>query len=648
MTSKLLSSSRSITLASEIGRGGEGVVLSVVEYPNWVAKVYSTEVSSQRTNKLKAMVHLRNDRIQNLCAWPTDLIVDRADRVVGFVMPRVSKALDVHKLYGPTSRQRDFPDVGMRALLYAARNLASAFSVVHNQHCVIGDINDRSALIAPDMTVKLIDCDSFQISDRGQLYSCDVGTPTHQPPELQGVSTFRGLARTPNHDNFGLAVQIFQLIFLGRHPYDGRAEGQDVADTASRIKMHMFMYGKGAAAKKLKPPPYALPLDHYGPELASMFERAFSPVSCNGGRPTAGDWVSTLTELAQGKLGRCKHNRAHFAASGTRRCEICAIERVSGALLFLPPPGSAILSSSPAGGRSSAAQQLRVEILQLRSQLTGGRLPTPDDLTSSVTATPAPPSINPVAVRVVALAVLVGSILASSKVPMAFLAGLAGAVILWALSNNKDRARKSRADALLKAELKYRDAANDWSILLSGEDLRRAEEEVRNAERRAPNLQPERQNLLQRARDNERGRQLKAFLEQFSVASADINQIGRARLTALRSYRIETAADITQGKLLSVPGIGPKRAMFLMNWKDQIQKRFSYNAQSALPKSVLDQVDQEFIRISNQASADVDRALSKLKYLLAERTKKREEVLAAARDAAAGVAQARADLASIN
>jgi DNA-binding helix-hairpin-helix protein with protein kinase domain len=41
------------------------------------------------------------------------------------------------------------------------------------------------------------------------------------PPEIQKSRQHFRMERTANHDNFGLAILIFQLLFFGRHPYSG-------------------------------------------------------------------------------------------------------------------------------------------------------------------------------------------------------------------------------------------------------------------------------------------------------------------------------------------------------------------------------------------------------------------------------------------
>lgn len=132
-------------------------------------------------------------------------------------------------------------------------NVARAFAVVHENGHVIGDVNHANIFVSEQATVMLIDCDSFQITTNGRRYLCEVGVSTHQPPEFQGIS-LRNEIRTPNHDNFGLAVIIFQMIFVGRHPFSGTYLGPGEMSLEKAIKEFRFAYGASAATKMMKPP----------------------------------------------------------------------------------------------------------------------------------------------------------------------------------------------------------------------------------------------------------------------------------------------------------------------------------------------------------------------------------------------------------
>src|SRR4029077_19296035 len=122
-------------------------------------------------------------------------------------------------LYVPKLRLQEFPQADWRFLVRAAENVARAFDFIHQAGVVIGDVNHSNLLVANDATVKCIDCDSFQISAGSERWLCRVGTGDYQPPEMQQLTSYEQVVRTPNHDNFGLAVTIFRLLFAGRHPF---------------------------------------------------------------------------------------------------------------------------------------------------------------------------------------------------------------------------------------------------------------------------------------------------------------------------------------------------------------------------------------------------------------------------------------------
>src|SRR5208337_3469303 len=93
------------------------------------------------------------------------------------------------ELYGPKLRLQRFPKADWRFLARAAGNTARVFNVVHSAGHVIGDVNHGNLVIGQDATVRLIDCDSFQITAAGKTWFCEVGVGTHQPPEMQGRSS---------------------------------------------------------------------------------------------------------------------------------------------------------------------------------------------------------------------------------------------------------------------------------------------------------------------------------------------------------------------------------------------------------------------------------------------------------------------------
>src|ERR1051326_5722305 len=98
-------------------------------------------------------------------------------------------------------------------------------------------------------------------------FLCEVGVETFTPPELQGTD-FTQIIRTPNHDSFGLAIMIFLMLFMGRHPFAGRYLAQGDMPIARAIREHRFSYGSRRAAFQMEPPPSTPPLSIVGDDVA--------------------------------------------------------------------------------------------------------------------------------------------------------------------------------------------------------------------------------------------------------------------------------------------------------------------------------------------------------------------------------------------
>jgi DNA-binding helix-hairpin-helix protein with protein kinase domain len=224
--SQILTRTGPIRLGRLLGKGAEGAVYEVAERPDIAAKIYLKDSGPERNDKLVAMQALLTPKLASLTAWPSELLHAPNGRLVGFLMPIMRGSKDIHTLYGPRSRLAEFPQADWRMLVRAAANTARAFAVLHESGCLVGDVNHGGIRVAPDATVKLIDCDSFQVRSSTKTFLCDVGVENFTPPELQGVS-FRNTPRTENHDNFGLAVLIFHLLMMGRHPFAGRYRGPE-------------------------------------------------------------------------------------------------------------------------------------------------------------------------------------------------------------------------------------------------------------------------------------------------------------------------------------------------------------------------------------------------------------------------------------
>jgi DNA-binding helix-hairpin-helix protein with protein kinase domain len=317
-----------VNLEAALGKGGEGSVFAVRGAPSFAAKIYRKPPNALKVEKLAAMTGMTSTSLLRVAAWPVDLLIDDHDAVRGFLMLRVSARRNIHELYNPKSRRRSFPQADFRFVVRAAANVARAFAQLHSRNHVLGDVNHGNALVGNDGTVVLIDCDSFQIRNGIRTYTCDVGVPLFTAPELQGRA-FRGLRRTANHDAFGLAVLLFHLLFLGRHPFAGRHASGDMPIERA-IAESRFAYGAAHEALGMSPPPGTLSLQTFGPLIETLFERAFA-LPLGAPRPAATEWVQAL-ELVERELVPCEIERLHYHPGKT--CCWCDIEARTGAITF--------------------------------------------------------------------------------------------------------------------------------------------------------------------------------------------------------------------------------------------------------------------------------------------------------------------------
>jgi DNA-binding helix-hairpin-helix protein with protein kinase domain len=76
--------------------------------------------------------------------------------------------------------------------------------------------------------------------------------------------------------------------------------------------------------------------------------------------------------------------------------------------------------------------------------------------------------------------------------------------------------------------------------------------------------------------------QLSDFLEAHPIPRNHLSMVGTGRFTALLSYGIETAADVNEARLRSVPGMDSQTAARLLAWRADIEKEFVFDPTKAL------------------------------------------------------------------
>ncbi len=348
---------RSVRLGREIDRGAVGVIYAVDGDPTVVAKTYPPAERTPDTEaRLRALLALTSPNLLAVTAWPRRILFDiRSRAVAGFLMENVAAYRKVQELYSPVQRLKSFPRAGWDFQVRAATNLAAAFEEVHAAGVVVGDVSLRNEFVSPQAVVKLLDCDSFQVRAGGRLFTADVGTPLYVPPELIG-KPLRGLVRAENHDRFGLAVLIYQLLFVGRHPYAGVYRGREEPEPDFLIANYKFAQGPLAHTWGMTPPPHCPMLADLPPAVGGLFRRAFERGSEAGIRPRPADWVASLGQLER-ELAACPADPGHKYWKGAAGgCVWCRIARAGGPEYYY--------GVADGGGRFAVDEARLVEVLR--------------------------------------------------------------------------------------------------------------------------------------------------------------------------------------------------------------------------------------------------------------------------------------------
>lgn len=504
----------------------------------------------------------------DLVAYPEQIVTDNGGNFIGFVMRLVSGYRPLHELYGPKSRLKHFPKADYRFLVRAALNVARAVGKVHQTGCIIGDMNHSGVLVAQDATVALIDADSFQFHANGKAYPCVVGVPDFTPPELHGKN-LASVGRTTQHDNFGLAIAIFHLLFMGRHPYAGRYNGPDLSmgDAIAQNRFAFSIIRKRET--QTAPPPGALTLELFPTPIAKAFEDAFGLVP--SARPSALEWVNALSKL-EGSLSHCSKVATHYYPSAAGSCVWCKLNGTSGFDMF---PNLSPLEADVPGNAQGTEQAIR-EILAFR-------LPTVADLLPTAAVPLGASSLLQKARNRKRARTLIGALMMSGAGVGFVYAAPAWfvwiALALWGLTTIRSQRVKS---APFQKALK--DADNQVQSALTAFARRngltevvrvRADLDATIAAYRGHDDALAR--ALKVTKSNRESRQRQAYLDRFPIRSAKISGIGPAKIASLISFGIETAADVNESAVLRVPGFGNVTTSKLVDWRRKHESRFKYD-----------------------------------------------------------------------
>jgi DNA-binding helix-hairpin-helix protein with protein kinase domain len=587
-----------VPLGEEIGRGGEGNVYAVRDNANVAAKVYHKRpLPPDRAAKLQQMVSSGSPALATVAAWPTSILFDaRSREACGLIMPRISGAWQLHELYSTINRRRHFPEAQWHHLVLAARNTAAAFDSIHDHDTIVGDVNQGNLLVDGQMCVRFIDCDSFQIKGKDGTFTCPVGTPHFTPPELQS-ERFDEIVRTTHHDCFGLAVLIFHLLFVGRHPFAGRFRGDRDLAIEQAIAERRYAFSVNTEATLMEPPPASLTRTDVPTPLAELFEQAFRG---NGAeRPQAWKWVEVLEDLIKQRKS-CRFDAAHVYYRELEICPWCRIEGMGGPSLFLTFNLASAISTERLGELESRISQFQA--IQF-PDVPRGRLVAPQAPVRRKTTTR--PKLSAPDIATGALLACVPLAGAGFAFPPLFLAAAVGVLLSagYLLLGRPCRERRDKVIALRQRleNLNRRLQANAHRVV--------SDHQEREAVFDQAATQFERQVAAYRAEGRQLGDVLRDFeKEEYRQQRSDflsahlirdntrkIRGISHGVVSMLESYGIESALEVEKHMLYGIPNVGTAMAMELLHWRGDLESQFTYKPSIGAATSDI-QLDEPTVR----------------------------------------------------
>lgn len=520
-----------LLLGASVGRGGEGQVFALADGSGRALKVYDNP-DAAREAKVCAMVTANLSQSCANVAFPQEVARYGDGSFAGFTMALVEGGQPIHELYAPASRRRAFPKADWQFLLRAAINLATVFDRIHASGAVVGDINGSGVLVSSQAVIAMIDADSFQL---GADHLCRVGVAEFTPPELQRRS-LDGAIRTVDHDAFGLAVLVFQLLFLGRHPHAGVPRGRDVA-LAQAIAQGAFAYS-AIRQVSMTPPQATLLLTDLPLGVRILFERAFAIGL--GPRPLPSEWETELGRL-EAAFGPCSEDDRHVRPRPVGNCPWCRIEQSTGRPVF----GVGERNRSKTSTEEDVPIRRIVEGTLRRAQGTSGKAVQPTYRKQEVS-----PSRKAVEYR----AILDSTCTSSS--------GVRFQSHLDAESQFTERFLRKR-DRLSDEIDAWRGRVGAWKAARSAAVLA---DELRGFEQ----LQHRQAAALAEVEPRLRSDQIIRELAAIPVSSAKVPGIGKRRLATMSAAGISSAADISRPALMKLKGVGDRAIIALILWRDAL------------------------------------------------------------------------------
>lgn len=301
--------------------GGEGDVYKIISpssYNAYCAKILKDQYKTpQREQKLKFMISNSPKEIVGqsvILAWPIDVIYSTNGGFLGFIMPLAyknsvdltrltlfnldPKLLSTSKDWGKFDRGQTQKYNVYENRLKLIFNIAYAIYLLHSTHkYVLKDFKPPNVLVTSDGKITMVDMDSIQMCENGQLrYPADVLTPDYTPPECysHNVGMHKNVPLSSSWDCFSFSVVFYEILF-GIHPFQVvPMSDSDGCNVPEKIKNNLFVFGRNQnRIKRYAPLHNSFNFLPY--KMQELFVRAFDRTASE--RPSCKEWLKILAEI---------------------------------------------------------------------------------------------------------------------------------------------------------------------------------------------------------------------------------------------------------------------------------------------------------------------------------------------------------------
>jgi DNA-binding helix-hairpin-helix protein with protein kinase domain len=139
-------------------------------------------------------------------------------------------------------------------------------------------------------------------------------------------------------------------------------------------------------------------------------------------------------------------------------------------------------------------------------------------------------------------------------------------------------------------------------------------------------------------------RQKRQFLERHFIDGVTISGVGPAKKAALRSFGIETAADVTWNKVISVKGFGEVLTRAVVDWRKACERRFVFNPNLAVTEADKNAVRSKIATRKRTLEITLNAGAAELQRLRQDMITKANTFSPRLQAASKQLAQAQADL----